>query len=370
VKQTMEDLHMLAPCTRPIRAAAKAAIFFLKVLPMLPSGPVGWVTKPPVVTRVAFPTQRGRAEGDLYRPAAGGPHAGVVVCVGVVPAGYDHPQIPRFGEALARAGFAALIYRSPVMADLRLEPEDIGCIELAYQWLVEQPYVDEARSGLIGLCVGGSFALMAAASPAIRDRVAFVGALAPYAAMETLGQDIASSTRPNGVGREHWHVDPLTRKVYVRSLTALLEPNEAELLRNGLSDQEKYIDIHALSANGRAVLTLLTALSADEAQAALQRLPAALQDRLAAMSPMSYLRDIHAPLIILGHDRDDLVIPVAESRRLRSALAGRPGVRYTEFGMFQHMDPTKRKLSPLRLVREFGKFYLWMYPLFRRAVAA
>jgi hypothetical protein len=147
------------------------------------------VTKPPVVERVALPTQRGGVEGDLYRPAAGGPHPGVVVCVGVVPTGYDHPQIPRLGAALARAGFAGLI-------------------------------------------------------------------------------------------------------------------------------------------------------------------------------------DIRAPLIIVGHDRDDLVIPVAESRRLRSALAGRPGVHYTEFGMFQHMDPTQRKLSPLRLVREFGTFYLWMYPLFRQAVAA
>jgi len=28
-----------------------------------------------------------------------------------------------------------------------------------------------------------------------------------------------------------WPVDPLTRSVYVRSLTALLEPHEADLLR-------------------------------------------------------------------------------------------------------------------------------------------
>ena len=291
------------------------------------------MTKSPLVERVRFPTQGSQAQGDLYRPATGGLHAGVVVCLGVVPAGYDHPQIPRFGEALARAGFAALIYRSPLMGDLRLEPEDIGGIALAYQWLIEQPYVDPTRSGLIGLCVGGSFALMAAASPLIRDRVAFVGALAPYASMGTLAQDVTSATRPSGAVREPWQVDRLTRKVYVRSLTALLDQREAELLRNGFSERNGHLVRHNLPADGRAVLPLLTALQADEAEAALQRLPATLRERLAAMSPLSYLQDIHAPLIILGHDRDDLVIPVAESRCLRSALAGRPGVHYTEFGM-------------------------------------
>src|SRR6266568_4904684 len=93
--------------------------------------------------------------------------------------------LPNLEEALARAGFAALIYWSPVMRDLRLDPEVIENIALAYHWLLEQPYVDPGRSGLIGTCVGGSFALMAAASPLLRDRVAFVGGFAPYASMWT-----------------------------------------------------------------------------------------------------------------------------------------------------------------------------------------
>jgi hypothetical protein len=107
----------------------------------------------------------------------------------------------------------------------------------------------------------------------------------------------------------------------------------------------------------------------DEVETALHRLPPAMQERLASLSPMSYLKDIHAPLIVFGHDRDDLVIPVSESRRLWSALSGRAGVHYTEFAMFQHADPTKRKLPPFRFVRELAKFYLYVYPMFRQAVA-
>jgi hypothetical protein len=105
--------------------------------------------------------------------------------------------------------------------------------------------------------VGGAFALMAAADHRIRARIAFVCAYAPFASMWTLARDIASaSSRPDDV-REPWAVDPLTRKVYLHSVTALLEPDEAA--------------------------------------------------------------------------------------RLRAALAGRSGVRYTEFTVFRHMDPGKEQ---------------------------
>jgi fermentation-respiration switch protein FrsA (DUF1100 family) len=355
--------------TRPIRTAAEAAIFFLKVFPMLPSRPVDWVTKPPSIEKVRYPTRSGQAEGDLYRPSTGGPFPGIVVCLGVVPFGVDHPQVPFLGNALARSGFAALLYWSPAMRDFRLDPEDVENIALAYDWLIEQPYVDPARSGLFGTCVGGAFALMATASPLIRNRVGFIGAYAPYSSMWTFARDVASATRSCGNGREPWQVDPLTRKVFVHSFTALLEPGEAERLRIAFTDESRLPDGCDLSADGQAVYALLTAQDADEAEAALYHLPPIMQERLTAMSPLNYLKDIHAPLIVVLHDRGDQVVPVGESRRLLSALAGRAGVHYTEM-QFSHLDPVIGKLPFLRLVRELGKFFLAVYPLFQQAAAA
>jgi hypothetical protein len=361
--------ELISVATRPFRTVAKAAIFFLKVFPMLPSRPVDWVTKPPVIEKVKYPTRSGPAEGEVYRPSGGGPHPGIVVCLGVVPFGVDHPQVPRLGKALARAGFAALLYWSPAMRDFRLDPEDVENIALAYRWFTEQPYIDPARSGLLGTCVGGSFALMAAASPLIRDRVGFASAYAPYSSMWTFVRDIASATRSCGDGREPWRVDPLTRKVFVHSLTALLEPGEAERLRSAFVDEGGHLDGRGLSADGQAVYSLLAALDEDDVETALHRLPPTMQERLTALSPVNYLKDIHAPLIVLLHDRGDQVIPVGESRCLRSALAGHTGVHYTEM-LFQHLDPVKGKLPLYRLVRELGKFFLAVYPLFRRAVAS
>jgi hypothetical protein len=351
-----------------IRAAARATVFFLKVFPMLPSAPVDWVTRPPVIEKVRYPTREGEAEGDLYRPSTGGPHPGMVVCLGVVPFGVDHPQVPVLGKALARAGFAALLYWSPAMREFRLAPEDVGNIALAYNWLIEQPNVDPARSGLLGTCVGGSFALMASASPLVRDRVGFVSAYAPYSAMSTFARDIASATRATADGREPWPVDQLTRRVFVHSLTDTLAPAEAERLRDAFASEGGQFDGGALSADGQAVFSLLTAPDVDAADTAHHGLPPVMQERLAALSPVNHLKDLHAPLIVLLHDRGDQVIPVGESRRLVSALSGRVGMQYTEMG-FQHLDPEKGKLPLPRLMRELGRFLLAVYPLFRQAVA-
>jgi hypothetical protein len=348
---------------RSTRAMVRSAIFFLKVFPMLPSRPVDWVTHTPVIEKVRYPTLAGPAEGDLYRPPTDGPHPGIVVCLGVVPFGVEHPQVAVLGRALSRAGFAALLYWSPAMREFQLDPADIENIALAYHWLIEQPNVDAARSGLLGTCVGGSFALMAAARPLIRDQVSFLSAYAPFSSMWTFARDIASATRSSGDQREQWQVDQLTRKVFVHSLTTLLEPDEAKQLRAAYETGPGSFDSRDLSADGQAVQALLVQQDAEAAERALRRLPPSMQARLTVMSPLNYLEDIHAPLFVQLHDVGDQLIPISESRQLQAALTGRGGVRYTEM-QFSHLDPTKGKLPLSRLLREFWKFLLTMYPLF------
>jgi len=342
-------------------------VFLLKVLPNLPSRPVDRVTAAPVRERVCYPTTRGMVEGELTRPGSAGPHPGVVLCLGVVPFDVDHPQVPRLQEALARAGFASLLYWSPAMRDFRLDPADVENLAMAYEWFIGQDSVDPERSGMIGTCVGGAFVLMAASQERIRDRVGFVGAFAPYASMHTFAEEIATATRPIHGSREPWAVDPLTRKAYVHSLTAHLEPSEAAWLREAMAEPTGQVDSAELSSDARVIYPLLTALTLEEAREALDQIPRELRDRLDAMSPLKYLPDLHAPLLVLMHDRDDPVIPIGEAKLLWDALAGRPGVRCTEFTMFKHLDPTKVKLHIPQLLRELGRFYLSLYPKFRQA---
>src|SRR5512140_2698295 len=279
-------LSLYSRATRPVRAAARAAVFFLKVFPMLPSRPVDWVTKTPVIEKVRYPTCLGEAEGDLYRPSTGGPFPGIVVCLGVVPFGVEHPQVAVLGRALARAGFAGLLYWSPHMRDFRLDPEDIGNLAQAYGWLVKRPDVDASRSGLLGTCVGGSCALMAAADPALRDRVAFVGTYAPFGSMSTFAHDIASSTRSAGGQRVPWQVDQITRHVFVQSLTALLDPAEAERLRSAFTVSAAAPQLEGLSPEGQRVQAVLAAQDESAAQAALRELPTEFQQLFERLSPV------------------------------------------------------------------------------------
>jgi dienelactone hydrolase len=333
---------------------------------MLPSRPVDWVTRTPVRERVLYPTSRGPVEGELTRPSLPGPHPGVVLCLGVVPFDEDHPQVPRLQEALARAGFASLLYWSPAMRDFRLDPADISDLAMAYEWLIGQPGIDPDRSGLIGTCVGGSFALLAAAELSIRDQVGFVFAFAPYASMRSLARDIATATLPRHGIRKPWAVDQLTRKVYLHSLTEMLEPDERDRLRETLAERDGQVDLEGLSELGRTIAPLLTAITSEEVEAALGRLPLEIRERLDAMSPLDHLREITTPLLVLVHDRDDHVIPFGESELLWAALAGRPGVRCTELTMFRHLDPTKVKLGLVPLARELARFAATLYPIFRR----
>lgn len=365
---------------RTFRAARRSLVFILKALPATSSA-IDRVTAAPIIERLTYRTQTGQGESELYRPSSPGPHPGVIVSLGVVPAGVDHPQRARFGEAVARSGFAALLHWSPAMRDLRLDPADIGELASAYESLIEQPYVDPARSGMMGTCVGGSFALMAAAEPRIRDRIAFVSAYAPYSSMWTLVRDVATASRVIDMEREPWQADPLVWKTYVRCLTDRLGDGDTERLRNAFENRfawnaSKTVVIEApasppldptrLSTDGRAVLRLLTATDLDAVDLALDHLPSDMKALLTATSPMTYLDDIRAPLIVLLHDRRDHIIPVSESRQLWSALSGRAGATYTELG-FQHMDPTRLPL--LRLVRELPKLYSAVFPLYRQTTA-
>jgi dipeptidyl aminopeptidase/acylaminoacyl peptidase len=348
----------------PFRAAAKAGVFFLKVFPMLPSRAVDWVTPTPTVQKVRYPTSTGFAEGDVYRPSGPGPYPAVLVCLGVVPFEVNHPQVPVLGKALARAGFAALLYWSPAMRDFRLDPEDLENIPLAYDWLIRQPYVDAGKSGLLGTCVGGSFALMAAAHALIRDRVAWIGAYAPFSSMWTFARDIASATVDTEDGVKIWRVDQLTRKVFTHSLTEQLESGEAQRLRAAFEGVEaKRFDPCDLSADGRSIYDLLNTPGRNEMDTVLRQLPPNLQETLTVLSPMTYTQDLRAPLIAVLHDRGDQLIPIGESRRLIAALNGRPGLHFTEMN-FSHLDPVKGKLPFFRLLRELGKFFRAVLPMF------
>jgi hypothetical protein len=184
----------------PIRAmpAARrlAAERGLDLSKLVGSGPQGTITREDVehavqlgqarpvapVQKVGFYSDGVRLDGMLYTPEglpAGERRAAVVLL-----AGYTYLKgfvLPEIARALNAAGYVALVFDYRGFGDSdgprwRLLPaEQVADARAALTFLSEQPQVDAARLALVGVSLGGSNAIAAAAADAR------VGALATIA---------------------------------------------------------------------------------------------------------------------------------------------------------------------------------------------
>jgi hypothetical protein len=286
-----------------------------------------------------------------------------VLFLGVAPAGPDDPRVVNLGESLARANLVTLVYWSPDMMAEHLHVPDIQNLVAAYRYLQSQPFVDAQRTGFGGFCVGASFALMAAAQPEIRDEVAFVNAFGPYYDLYSLARAIGTRTRQTTGGTVPWEMDSLTMRVTTGMLLGALPVNEQEAIKDAL--QSSGGAPQGQSSQALAVYRILAGGTAEEVDAALVDLPLVAHELFRAASPSQYLDGVHAEVLLM-HDRADNLVPAWESRLVYEALAPRGNVRYTEFSLFQHMDPT-RKLGWWETAGEVWKLFRHLYAIMRQA---
>lgn len=342
------------------RAAYNTALFITQVVPALPEVRL---FQPKVLRqRVEVMTPEGSRQADLYRSGRDKPSAGVVLFLGVAPAGPDDPRVVNLSEGLARANLVTLVYWSPDKMEERLHPPDIQNLVAAYRYLQSQPFVDPKRTGFAGFCVGASFALMAAAQPEIRDEVAFVNAFGPYYDLYSLARAIGARSRQTDAGQVPWEMDPLTERVARGMLLSPLPTDEQEAVQDALESGGK--EPAGVSQEALAVYRILAGGSAEEVDAALVDLPQAAHDLFRAASPSQYLQNVQARVLLM-HDRADNLVPSWESRLVYEALKAKGNVRYTEFSLFQHMDPTRR-LGWWETAGEVWKLFRHMYAIMRQ----
>ena len=353
--------------TEPGRAAVKAALFIPEILPNTAVRPQRWLRDAPSYEAVRFPYGGAQGTGDLYAPAGGGKHPAVVLFFGVIPAGRDDPRVVNLASGLARSGMVVLIPWSEVMtASYRLDPQAVDLLVGAFHYLEGQPSVDASRIGLAGFCVGASFAALAAEDARIRDRVAYLNSFGGYYDAKDLLVAIASRTRSYGAVSEPWMPRDDSRKVFtVHLLESLPDTTEREKLARAFQEGGKpeQVDVPSLSESGQAVYQLLSGVTREQAAALLDSLPPAFLEDLRHISPSTRIGDLKTPALIM-HDREDTAVPAPESRRMAEALKERGQVQYTEFSLFQHMDPT-RQLPPLDMAKEVWKLMFHMYMVMR-----
>ena len=348
------------------RSGFQTALFVTQVLE-LPVKPQSWFTADPVREEVTYPQAQGTGVADLYRIPDDKERAAVLIFLGANAAGRDDEDVVNLGNALARAGFVAMFYWSPTMAlHANIDPNEIENLIWAYQYLEQRDFVDQGRVGMGGFCVGASFALVAASDPRIRHDVAFVNAFGPYYDARELLLQVASRSRYYQGQTDPWDPDSLTLKVFANELIeAMDDPQDRDILSRIFVEKQRVADeeVERLSEQARAVHQLLTGTTRQEAERLYLTLPADFREDMAKISPRSYVSDLEARVMIM-HDRDDALVPSAESRRLADALESRGDFRYTEVLAFEHVRPTSGG-GLWSLLKEGYKLFKHMYGIVR-----
>ena len=350
------------------KAGFHTVMFVSQVLD-LPAKPQAWFSKETIRHEVHYQSSDGTTVADVYRPNDDRQHAAVVLFLGANAAGRDDDDVVNLGHALAGAGYVVMFHWSPTMAlKANIDPAETGNLVWAYQYLAEREYVDPDRVGLGGFCVGASFALVAAADPRIQDQVYFVNAFGPYYDAETLLLQAASRSVEYDGERTPWDVDKLTMRVLANELIETLEdPGDVDALtRRYMNNQAlKPEELDALSPAATNITRLLDGTSPGEAQALYSTLPERFRSDLSGISPSFHVDEIRARLLIL-HDRNDRLVPAAESRRLLAATEERGNVRYTEVLAFEHVRPSGGGTA--ELLAEAWRLFRHMYSIIRIAV--
>ena len=349
--------------------AVRTALFVPEIVGRIPVKLQPYLTKEPLYERGVFQAEDGRQiEMDLYVPDDDKTHPAVVLFFGVIPASRDDPRIVGLANGLARSGMVVLIPWSEVMlTERRMEPEAVEIVASAYLFLEDMEGVDKEQIGLAGFCVGASFAALAAQDERIRDRVAYANLFGAYYDARDLMVSVASRSREYGDSIAPWQPRDDTQEVFTRHLIeAMPDADEQEVLRRVfLEGESEPADLpDSLSEYGQVAYRLLKGVERDEAEELMRQLPESFLEELESISPSTRIDQLEARVLLM-HDREDTAIPAVESKHMAESLAD-GDVYYTEFSIFQHLDPTRPVPFP-ELIREMGKLYLHMYNVMRVA---
>ena len=358
---------ILVAATPQGRAGVRTALLIPQLLPGIPIKPQEWVVGDPTRREVTYPLSSGSGVADLYVPASGETHSGILLFLGVNPAGRDDPRVVGLASGFARAGIVVMIPWSDTMTQRRIAPEEIDNLVRAFQYLRTLDVVDPDRVGMGGFCVGASLSAVAAQDPRIRDDVRFVNFFGGYFDARDLVISVVSSTRFGDGQQESWSPDRLSAQVVSLHLVeGVPDVDERALLNRVCIEKSAVLDepvFAALSPDAKVVYELLSGPDLAQAKMLVESLPQSALATLEAISPITNIQNLKARVLIM-HDREDDLVPSEESRRFANALPPDSDTYYTEFSLFQHLDPT-RPVSPPVYAKELWKLYLHMYNVLR-----
>lgn len=315
---TLVTVGLVSVLVQPVRVRVEAAVTVADALDVP-------VARPFAASVERRPATLAGVVGDLY--TSGGRPPAVVLVPGATPLGRDDPRVGRLAGALARSERDVFV-PALELYDGDLVSVDVDRIVRAAAALAARGH---DRVMLLGISFGGSLCLLAAADGRLDDGLAGVATFGAYFDLVGLVQAATTGVSLVDGQRVPWDADPRAYGIVRDRLIELLPPAQRTPARQALDGDR---DPAGLPPAAQDVYRLVTNRDPARTSGLAARLPAAIRDRLARMSPSSVTDRLRVPIVAM-HASDDPAVPYGELGRLGAAL---PHAQLITVDSFDHID--------------------------------
>ncbi len=293
-----------------------------------------------------------RRKGDreywalTYRPANLSAKKALVLAPGISELGCYHPRLVALSRFLASQGLLVITPDIEEFRNFQISAEPINQL-LIWHREAETLYGAQhpRETGLAGVSYSGTLALIAAANPAIRDRVAFVASIGAYHNLIRCTEQWLSTDSEDTA--EFYPTKFYARWIIMLAALDMLPAVEDRvLLKNSLFNlllqKEVSQPARSLTSEGERWYRLATSKkipSDSELASAIEKFLAPRLYR--QLDPESALRELRCPVFLIHGAYDDL-IPPEESVELHQRI---PGSHLLISPFLTHTHPSDKKLS-------------------------
>ncbi len=332
---------------RPFTNAVYAARLMMAVR-SLASGSVG-NDLPVLMEKIGRPRGSGHLDALVYHPAGGSvPSRAAVLVPGISELGCYHPRLMALSRSMADKGFLVLTPDIVMFREFRMSPEAMDEIQF---WFEQVPRLGmsskDVKTGLAGISFSGTLALITAARPEIRDRVAWVLAIGAYDDPMRCSREWFAAGSVT-VGPEYYPTRYYARWiVMLAALDMVADADDRTFLDSALADLLLQRKIPAprrpLGTEAARFYRLATMRENEQDPELAAAIESFLRPRIyEQINPSRAVADVRCPVFLVHGAQDDL-IPPSESRRLYEQIRSRSSLLISPF--LTHTHPNEKTMT-------------------------
>jgi acetyl esterase/lipase len=352
--------------TPPGRPVLKTLLLVPEVVPSFPVKPLQYFSRQPEIREVTLQISGKSVKADLYRPKDDKKHPAVVFTLGIVVMRKD-AAVTKFAQALSRTGFVVLVPDLPDFLSGFVWTDSVETLISSVEFLDRQDFVDKARIGFAGFCVGASASIIAAENERINNKVTFISAISPYFDLTKLTEAVLTRQVRQGSTVLPWQPAELTveavQKGYLNYIADTTERNYLLALlkgKNTLAIEEKF---PVISEDGQKIYSFLKNSNPENFEDLKANLPEGLKRLTVELSPSSNIANLHAKVFVLN-DKKDTFVPEIEGENLSKNLP-KNQVFFIDVDSFEHVNP-KTRLERLAALKQLFQLGRYVYSIFSK----